>query len=71
MPSIIPHSEMVRKAMEYIVLETKKLRQDQGTSELNNSVKYKLVEEACLKFDLSPMDALALHRLLEDELNDG
>ena len=67
MPSIIPHSEMVRKAMEYIVLETKKLRQDQGTSELNNSVKYKLVEEACLKFDLSPNDASALHRLLEDE----
>lgn len=71
MPNVIPHSEMVRKAVDYIVLEIKRLNQNKNVEKLDSSVKYQLVEEACLKFDLSPMDALALHRLLEDELNDG
>ena len=72
MPSIMPHSELVRKAMDYIALEIKKKQQGQGlegASKLDNAFKYKLVEEACLKFDLSPKDASSLHHLLEDELD--
>ena len=64
MPTIMPHSEMVRKAVEYISLEMREMRQNQG--EPSAEAIYNLVEKACLKFDLSPNDASSLHNFLAD-----
>ena len=48
MPTVMPQGEEIRKAVKWISEERK----------YNPEAKpAKLIEEACLKFDLSPMDA--------------
>ena len=64
MSTIMPHSELVRKAVEFVGMEIKVLRED-GGAELTSSQIYELVEKACLKFDLSPREAGMLHDFLE------
>ena len=64
MPTIMPHSELVRKAAEFIGLEIKFMREDGGAEPTSSQV-YELVEKACLKFDLSQREAEMLHDFLE------
>ena len=52
--SIIPQGEDVRRAVKWI-------------SEIRKDDPEKLVEEACLKFNLSPMDAEYLARWVREE----
>jgi hypothetical protein len=56
MPTVQPEGEDMRKAFKWISEERK----------YNPGVKLsKLIEEACLKFDLSPMDAQYLLKMLK------
>ena len=56
MTTVQPESEDIRKAFKWISDERK----------YNPEAKLaKLIEEACLKFDLSPMDAEYLLRMLK------
>ena len=64
MPTIMPHSELVRRAVEYIALEAKAARQ-KGCA-LSPEEMYKLVETASLRFDLSPIETRLLNSLLSD-----
>ena len=58
MPTIQPEGEDLRKACKWIAEERK----------YNPDRKLKaLIEEACLKFDLSPMDAEFLIRTLKQQ----
>lgn len=64
MPTIIPHSALVRQAVEFIALELKAM-QEKSNEELPPGKIYELVEKACFKFDLSPQEADMLHDFLE------
>jgi len=64
MPTIMPHSELVRQAVEFIGLEIKTMRIKDGAAPSPSEI-YKLVEKASLKFDLSPREAVMLHDFLE------
>ena len=54
--SIIPQGEDIRKAVKWI----SEMRQDEPDTPVQ-----RWVEQACLKFNLSPMDAEYLSRLLK------
>ncbi len=56
--SIIPQGEDVRRAVKWI----SEMRKDDPAADPG-----KLVEEACLKFNLSPMDAEYLGRWVKEE----
>ena len=56
--SIIPQGEDVRRAVKWI----SEMRKDDPHADPR-----KLVEEACLKFNLSPMDAEYLARWVKEE----
>lgn len=56
--TIQPEGEDLRKAVEWISLE----RQENPAQPLG-----KLVEKACLKFDLSPIDAAYLQRFFLEQ----
>ena len=56
--SIIPQGEDVRRAVKWI----SEMRKDDPAADPR-----KLVEEACLKFNLSPMDAEYLGRWVKEE----
>lgn len=58
MSEIMPQGEALRKAVQWI----SERKQDQNCPTL-----YKLVEEACLKFNLSPTDAEFLQRFLKGQ----
>ena len=58
MTTVQPEGEDLRKAVKWIS-EERKYDPEAKTS--------KLIEEACLKFDLSPMDAECLLNLLKPE----
>jgi len=58
MPTVQPEGEDLRKAVKWIS-EGRKFNPEAQTS--------KLIEEACLKFDLSPMDAEYLSKLLKKD----
>ena len=58
MPTVQPQGEDIRKAVKWIS-EERKYNPDAKRS--------KLIEEACLKFDLSPMDAEYLRNFLKSE----
>ncbi len=49
--SILPEGEQLRRAVKWI---------SDGRSERPEATLAKLIEEACLKFDLSPKDAATL-----------
>ncbi|HSB31638.1 MAG TPA: hypothetical protein VLD55_08560 [Candidatus Sulfobium mesophilum] len=55
--SILPEGEQMRRAIKWISQE----RQDNPATSL-----FKLVENACLKFDLSPKDAEVLVHFFTD-----
>jgi len=56
--TIEPDGEQLRKAVKWIS-ETLKYEKDKNRSEV--------IQEACLKFDLTPMDAEYLAHLLKDK----
>ncbi len=56
--SIVPQGEDVRRAVKWI----SEMRKDDPAADPR-----KLVEEACLKFNLSPMDAEYLGRWVKEE----
>jgi hypothetical protein len=56
--SIQPEGENLRQAVKWISAE----RRDHPGMPM-----YKLIEAACLKFNLTPGDATALEKLLKDE----
>ncbi len=58
MSEVLPEGEAIRKAVKWI----DERRQEQGCPPV-----YKLVEEACLRFNLSPTDAEFLQRFLKKE----
>lgn len=58
--SIMPDGEEIRKAVKF-VSDERKYNTGRKTSEL--------VQEACLKFDLSPAEAEYLTRLLTTEID--
>jgi hypothetical protein len=58
MTTVQPEGEDLRKAVKWIS-EERKFNPETQTS--------KLIEEACLKFDLSPMDAEYLSNFLKKE----
>jgi hypothetical protein len=55
--TIIPQSELVRKALAYI-MEQRALNPDKSISGI--------LDEAGMRFNLTPLDAAALERLLQD-----
>lgn len=65
MGTVMPHSELVRKAVEYIALEIKDMHAKGEDS--SPRAMFTLVEKACLKFDLSPKEASMLHDFLHSE----
>lgn len=56
--SIIPQGEDIRRAVKWI----SEMRRDDPSADPR-----KLVDEACLKFNLSPMDAEYLGRWVKEE----
>jgi hypothetical protein len=60
--SIQPEGEDLRKAVKWI----SDMRQDDPEAKLG-----KLIEQACLKFDLSPMDADYLQKFFREKIDDG
>lgn len=56
--SILPEGEQLRKAVRWIS-EERQSREDANLA--------KLIEEACIKFDLSPADAEFLMRFFTEE----
>jgi hypothetical protein len=56
--SILPEGEQLRKAIKWISAERD---ENPGTG------LYKLIQDACLKFDLSPKDADFLMRFFTEE----
>ena len=58
MPTVKPPREELRNAVKWISAELKHNKEAQAS---------KLIEEACLKFDLSPMDAEYLSDFLKKE----
>lgn len=58
MTTVQPDSENIRRATKWL-LEERKYAADTPIA--------KLIEEACMKFDLSPMEAEFLQRLVKDE----
>ena len=58
MPTVKPPREELRNAVKWISAELKHNKEAQAS---------KLIEEACLKFDLSPMDAEYLSNFLKNE----
>jgi hypothetical protein len=60
--SIQPEGEDLRKAVKWI----SETRQDDPEAKLG-----KLIEQACLKFDLSPMNAEYLQKFFREKIDDG
>ena len=60
--SIQPEGEDLRKAVKWI----SEMRQDDPEAKLS-----KLIEQACLKFDLSPMDGDYLQKFFREKIDDG
>ncbi|RJR54412.1 MAG: hypothetical protein C4576_00725 [Desulfobacteraceae bacterium] len=60
MATIMPKGEKVRQAVKYISSE---LQEDPSKS------KQKLIQEACLKFNLSPLEEEALISFYREERN--
>ncbi|MBQ9452232.1 MAG: hypothetical protein IJU65_02925 [Desulfovibrio sp.] len=60
MPTIIAQSELVRKAAAYLT-EQRTLRPDASLATL--------LDEAGMRFNLTPLDAAALERLFRKEQN--
>ena len=58
MTTVQPEGEDLRKAVKWISEERKYNPEAKGS---------KLIEEACLKFDLSPMDAEYLRSFIKNE----
>ena len=58
MTMVQPDEEKIRRATKWLI-EERKFSPDSSIT--------KLIEEACLKFDLSPMDAEFLQRFVKDE----
>lgn len=58
MPTIMPHSELLTRAVKWIN-ESLKDAPDQKIA--------KLIDEACMRFNLSPMDNEALIRLFSSD----
>jgi hypothetical protein len=59
MTTILPEGEDLRKATRWISEERSVYPQKTATE---------LIEEACLKFDLSPMDAEFIQRFVREKL---
>ena len=57
MTTLQPSGEELRKAVKWI----SEMRQDEPEKKLS-----KLIEEACMKFDLSPVDAEFLQKTLKE-----
>lgn len=68
MNTVMPHSELVRKAMEYLAAEIAD-RKRKGL-ECSKANIYELIEETCLKFDLTPREASMLHDFMQDRKQD-
>jgi hypothetical protein len=58
MTTVQPEEEKIRRATKWLI-EERKYSPEKSVAEL--------IEEACLKFDLSPMDAEFLQRFVKDE----
>jgi hypothetical protein len=58
MTTVLPEGEDIRRAVKWISEE----RVSNPQKKLSE-----LIDEACLKFDLSPMDAEFLFRMLKDQ----
>jgi hypothetical protein len=62
MSQILPEGEAIRKAVKWI----DERRQEEGPGPL-----YKLLEEASLKFNLSPSDSEFLQRFFKVQVDEG
>ncbi|MDR3358908.1 MAG: hypothetical protein LBN96_08710 [Desulfovibrio sp.] len=62
MPTIMPQSELVRKSLAYIT-EQRALNPDKPVD--------RLLDEAGMRFNLTPLDTAALERLFRSPLIDG
>lgn len=58
MPTIMPQSELLRRALRY-VNDTKQ--------DYPNKTLPQILDEAAMRFNLSPVDAEALHRLFQPD----
>ena len=58
MPTIMPQSELLRRAVSHVNEE----RQDNPDKKLTQ-----IIDEAAMRFNLSPLDAEALYRLFSEE----
>lgn len=62
MPTIIPHSELLRRAVAYV----SDARTENPKKKLSE-----ILDEACMRFNLSPLDGEALHRLFSSGSGPG
>lgn len=60
MATIIPHSQLVAKAVEYVLAQLAEKPQKSIVA---------LLDEAAMRFNLSPVEAESLLRLLQDATN--
>ena len=58
MPTIIPHSELLRRAVAHV----SDARAENPKKKLSE-----ILDEACMRFNLSPVDGEALQRLFSSE----
>lgn len=59
MATIVPHSELLRRAVAYV----NDTRSDNPTRKLPD-----ILDEACMRFNLSPLDGEALIRLFSPDI---
>lgn len=57
MATIVPHSHLVAKAVEYVLLKLSEKTQESLVS---------LIDDAAMRFNLSPVEAESLLRLLQE-----
>ena len=62
MATIIPHSELLRRAVSHV----NDARNDNPERKLAD-----ILDEACMRFNLSPLDGEALQRLFSSEKSSG
>lgn len=60
MATVVPHSQLVAKAVEYILVKLGETPQASLTS---------LIDEAAMRYNLSPVESESLLRLLKEATN--
>lgn len=62
MPTIMPQSELLRRAVSYV---------NDAKSDSPEKTLAAILDEAAMRFNLSPLDSAALERLFSDQADDA